>query len=388
MSRKRRVFDIDMPEDLNTSGEAAGPNDPGAAGGTFPAGKDEDAASSPALSSGRSRRGPMATAISETVHSARERTEVEARIRAENDALAHEHVRLKSLGLVVDLIPLDAVDMAKLSRDRAPGVDPELAELTASIRELGLSNPIRVEAKGDGRFELIQGFRRLSAYRALLAETGDADRWGVIPAAVVPEGGSLDDLYRKMVDENLVRKDISFAEMAQLAVDFAADPNTQERDADKAVALLFKSAGYSKRSYIRGFIKLVQALGVSLRFPAAIPRALGLNLVQQMDKDPNLAAGIRAALAAAPGRDEAAELAILRGFVGGTAEPEPARAPKGKPSPSTAKAKTSFQLDRREGRAKCTAAAGRLEIKLDRDFTTVDRRKLEAAIAKLLDAIE
>ena len=238
MSKKRRMFDIDLPADAVAD-----------AAETFPAGKIPEAPF---------RRGPMATAIAETVTSTRERQEIEAQIRAENDALAHEHVRLKRLGQVVELVPLDQIEMTKLVRDRKKGPDIELAELRVSIAELGLSNPIRLEARADGRFELIQGYRRLSAYQALLSETGDADRYGAIPAAVTQPGDDLDALYRKMVDENLVRKDISFAEMAMLALDYANDPGTATNDPEKAVAVLFKSAGYQKRSYIRTFMTVVE----------------------------------------------------------------------------------------------------------------------------------
>lgn len=371
MSRKRRIFDIEMPDEAN----APEPE-------TFPAGKVSDDEPT------RARRGPMATAISETATSARERQEVEARIRAENDALAHAHVRLKRLGLLVDLVPLDKVETFKLVRDRAKGPDMELSELKDSIRELGLSNPIRVEARADGHYELIQGYRRLAAYRELLAETGDEDRFGAIPAAVVAEGESLDALYRKMVDENLVRKDISFAEMAQLAVDYAADPETDENDPDRAVARLFKSASYSKRSHVRTFIRLIEAFGDVLVHPTEVPRALGSVLVQRLDEVDGLPAAVANALAGWDDRSVQDELDVLRRFA---KEDEPAVGvrPRAKSAPKAAgqggKAKTSFQFDRAEGRAKCTAAAGRLEIRLDRDFTTVDRRKLEAAVRKMLD---
>ncbi len=258
MSRKRRMFDIDIPvEDA-----AEGPD--------FPAGKVDQ------------RRGPMAAAINETVASSRDRAQIEAQIRQENDALAQEHVRLKRAGLITDLIALDLIDTQKLIRDRRPVADFELAELVSSIREVGLSNPIRVEPGADGRYELIQGYRRLSAYRQLLEETGDTEAWGRIPAGIAARGDALDNLYRRMVDENLVRKDISFAEMAQLAVHYAMDPLTAETDADKAVALLFKSAGYQKRSYIRNFIPLVERLGETLLYPQEIPRALGLALAQRL----------------------------------------------------------------------------------------------------------
>ena len=371
VKKKRRIFDIDMPDELPE--DVAAPE-------TFPAGKEGD---------GPRRRGPMATAIGETAVSARERQNAEASIRAENAALAHEHVRLKRLGLVLEAVPLDAIDTAKLVRDRKPGPDPELEDLKASIASIGLSNPIRVEEAGEGRYELIQGYRRLTAYRALLEESGDSDAWGAIPAAVAPRGDGIETLYRRMVDENMVRKDISFYEMAQLAIDYAADPQTGEDDPDRAVALLFQSARYQKRSYIRSFIKVARQLGDVLNFPEELPRALGLALAQRIEEDAGTAAAIAGDLRGQGGRTAADELAVLRRHLGvagaGEAEPKPAPVPK----PATSgKAKTSFQIDRQEGRAKCTAADGRLEIRLPRDFSTIDRRRLEDAVRAMLDQLD
>jgi ParB family chromosome partitioning protein len=367
MTKKRRMFDIDLPEDTGSAADE-----------TFPAGKIAEA---PA------RRGPMAAAIAETADATRERQEIEAQIRAENDALAHEHVRLKRLGLVVQFVPLDRVEMTKLVRDRRKGPDAELAELKASITALGLSNPVRLEARPDGRFELIQGYRRLSAYRELLAETGDIDRFGAIPAAVTQPGEDLEALYRKMVDENLVRKDISFAEMAMLALDYAADPGALVTEPEKAVAVLFKSAGYQKRSYIRTFMTVVERLGSDLMYPQDIPRALGLALARRLEEADGLVPLIRAELRGWDNRSVADELSILRRFAGDgdeTVAPAPGAAPRPE---KPAKAKTSFQFDRRDGRGKCVAAVGKLEIQLDRDFTTIDRRRLEQAGRLMLDPL-
>jgi ParB family transcriptional regulator, chromosome partitioning protein len=372
MTMKRCMLGHDLP------GEgAAGPAE------TFPAGK---------VFEPLAHREPMATGIADTVTSNRDQPEIETQIRAENDALAHEHVRLKRLGLVVELVPLGLIQMSKLVRDRKKGPDAELAGLKASISELGLSNPIRLEARADGRFELIQGYRRLSAYRELLDETGDADSYGTIPAAVSPPGDDLEALYRKMVDENLVRKDISFAEMAMLALDYAGDPGIAVEDPEKAVAVLFKSAGYQKRSYIRTFMTVIERLGRDLHFPEDIPRALGLALARRLEEVEGLVPMIRSELKGWDNRSVADELGVLRRFAGEAAVDHAGIDPTG-PRPKVpvdrpAQARTSFQFDRHEGRGKCVAAVGKLEIQLDRDFTTVDRRRLEQAVRLMLDQLD
>lgn len=359
MAKKRRMFDINMPTEMPSDGpEAPVP------------------ASAPAP-----RRGPMATAISEAASSTRQRQEIEAKIRAENDALAHEHVRLKGLGLVMELVPLNAISTSKLTRDRAKGIDLELAELKSSIAEIGLSNPIRLETRTDGLFELVQGFRRLSAYRELFDSTGDA-QFAAIPAVVTDAGVTLEDLYRQMVDENLVRKDISFGEMAKLALEYANDPETDETDPDKAVATLYKSAGYQKRSYIRNFIRLVRELDGHLLYLPQIPRALGLSLSSLIEGDNAIGKQIAKALSAAPSRTADEELEILRSFV---KETPPAKVTAAKaPAPSM----NSFALSVGSGSAKCTAARGKLEIKLDRDFSSMDQERLEQAIRQFLETLD
>jgi ParB family transcriptional regulator, chromosome partitioning protein len=366
MSKKRLTFDIDLPEDE-----------------TFPAGK--------VLPEAPARRGPMASAIAENADSLRDRRTLEDQIRAENDALAQEHVRMKKLGLIADLVPLDRIETRKLVRDRSKGDDMELAELITSIREVGLSNPIRLELRDDGQYELIQGYRRLAAYRALLDETGDSEAWGAIPAGILPRGEGIETLYRRMVDENLVRKDISFAEMAQLALTYARDPETAESDPERVVAKLFQSAGYQKRSYIRGFIRLMDRLGEDLRFAAHVPRALGLALSTLIEERPEVVGLIREGLRDFDNRSVADELNVLRRAAGLGAEKDdgirgkmPEKAPLARPG----KAKTTFQVTSRLGAAKCMAANGRLEIRLDRDFSALDRRRLEQALRVMLDNID
>lgn len=365
MTKKRRVFDIDLPEDDPSAGAEAAPE---------------------TKSMGGLRRGPMATAIGENAESLRRRQEQEQTIRAENDVLAHEFVRLKKLGLITDLIPLDAIQATKLIRDRSLRLDPELDDLKASIRAVGLSNPIRVEQVGEGQYELVQGWRRLSAYRELLAETGDP-QYARIPAGLMAKGESLDDLYRRMVDENMVRKDISWAEMAMLARAYAEDTSVDCPDLDTAVNLLFSTASPQKRSYIRRFAMLMRTMEKVLEFPEAIPRALGLEVAHRLESDPASIAVLGQALRSAPRRSMEQELAILRGF----AEERPVViSPRGNPGRGrpAKRGKTTLRLPLAGGEVKCTAAAGKVELQMDRDFSTVDRHRLEAAIEAFFAALD
>ncbi|WP_428929759.1 ParB/RepB/Spo0J family partition protein [Marinibacterium sp. SX1] len=361
MSRKRRIFDIDVP-DMDG----------------IPVGKVPDHVVP-------SRRGPMASAISENASSLRERQAVEDSIRAENDRLATEYVELKRAGMIVDRVALDDIVTERLVRDRKPGADDDLAELMDSIRDIGLSNPVRLERRADGRFELVQGMRRLLAYRALLAETG-SDLYGAIPAGIGAQEAEAQVSYRRMVDENLIRKDISFAEMAMLARRYAEDPAHECPEVSEAVAVLFKSASYTKRSYIRAFAELLARLDKVLNFPEDIPRNVGVELKRRMDGDDGLVARVSAALRAAPDRDAAQEVEILRGFLadaGAAAKAETA----GKPA-RTRQAKTTFQVPVDSGVARCSASAGRLELRHDVDFSSVDRRSLERAVAAFFAALD
>lgn len=363
MSRKRRMFDIEMPEEPATVEPRVSSLDPGA-----------------------KRRGPMASAISENAGALNARAEAEAKIRTENDALAHEYVALKRAGLVIRPVPLNDVLTTVLVRDRKSGPDPELPELVTSIREVGLSNPIRVEAREDGKYELIQGFRRLSAYRDL--RKSDPDTYGRIPAVILPRGEGSSSLYRQMVDENLIRKDISFAEMALTAQAYAADPNTAPTDVDRAVKELFHSANYSKRSYIRAFAKLMDVLGSFLIYPEAISRNLGLAMVKRIEEDETTVRDVRAQLAKLNDRTAAQEIAVLRAVLEG--EPVQAAAPKAiSTSGNTSRRpRTTFEFGQGARRVKCVAGVGQLMLKLDRDLTEVDRKKLEHGIARLLDSLD
>jgi ParB family chromosome partitioning protein len=320
----------------------------------------------------------MAAAISETSEALEDRQTAEAAIRAENDRLAHDFVRLKKLGLVTDLIPLDQIKATKLTRDRMAEDAAEMDELKASIRTLGLSNPIRVE-EVDGGYELIQGQRRLTAYRQLWEETGAA-RFEKIPAGINARGEETLQLYRRMVDENLIRKDISFGEMAMLALSYKREEQHIE-SYDQAVELLFSSAARQKRAYIKSFARLLGRIEQDVRFVEGISRSLGLDLVKILDEDPQKLPHLRNKLEQFPDRDAAEELAILQAFAKGK------RGKVAKPAPKKV-AKTTLRLTRPGGVAKCTAAQGKVELQMDRDFSAIDRATLEEAIEAFFAALD
>jgi len=353
MTRKRRMFDIDLPE-----------------------GEQPDDTPTPATGPS-ARRGPMATAIGEAGESLRQRAAIEADIRAENDALAHEFVRLKGLGLVTDMVPVEAVYTTRLGRDRPRTGDLDLGDLKESIRAIGLSNPIRVVPDGAGGYELVQGLRRLTAYRELWAETGD-ERWQRIPAGLMPAGETLDTLYRRMVDENMVRKDVSFAEMANLARAYAEDGVEGCADLDEAVNRLFASAGAQKRSYVRRFAFLMRVLEKHLNHPAAIPRALGLDLADRLEANPDAVRALVNTLRDAAPYDAREEVAVLRRFLEALPAAAPARAP-GRARGAPRRGRVSLAVPVGPG-VRATATAGKVELRADVDFSALDRHRLERAI--------
>ncbi|MAL97737.1 MAG: replication protein [Alteromonadaceae bacterium] len=364
MSRKRRAFEIELPDE-----PVATPATPEA---------EEPA-----------RRGPMASAIAENAEALQARKSALESIREENDALAHEFVSLREAGHVVELVPLEDVHTFMLVRDRIPGEDHELADLVTSVRELGLSNPIRVMPRPDGTgYELVQGYRRLSAYRRLAEDTGE-ETWARIPALVLPGSTDVAGLYRRMVDENVIRKDLSFAEMAYAAQNYAADPQTEANDLGEAVAALFQSAPYSKRSYIRSFALLLDRLGKVLDYPTEIPRALGVALAREIKERPEIVGMISDALKDWDNRSIVDELEVLRRFTH-QEDPEievPVTARPKREAGVDGRTKTTFHIKSSAGQVKCTAGPGRLEIKVDRDFSTIERARLERAIASLIDGL-
>ncbi len=207
-------------------------------------------------------------------------------------------------GRLIQRLPLEQIETEHLVRDRMAFDADEMAALVASLRARGQQVPIEVVAREtkDGRngYGLVSGLRRVMALR----EIGAAE---VLALVRRPETSS--EAYLAMVEENEIRAGISFYERARLAAEAAKlgiypDPSA-------AIAALFSSASPAKRSKIGSFVRVHEALGDALRYPAAIPERLGLALAAALDRDGQAAARLAQALEEAMPTDSGAERAVL-----------------------------------------------------------------------------
>lgn len=189
-------------------------------------------------------------------------------------------------GRLVQQVPLAAIDVDHLLRDRIGHDDEDMAALRASLRARGQQMPIDLVDLGNGRYGLISGWRRLMALSDLHSETGDA-RFSTIQALLRrPEGSA--DAYLAMVEENEIRVGLGHYERARIAAK-AAEAGVYP-DVQAALRHLFSAASRAKRSKIGSFVMLYRQLDGVLRFPGAIPERLGLTLAAALDADAGLGA--------------------------------------------------------------------------------------------------
>ena len=280
-------------------------------------------------------------------------------------------------------IQLDAIETGDLPRDRldldAAAASDEMEELKASIRARGQREPIEVYRDEGGRYQLKKGWRRLTALRQLWSETGDAAFAEVVARIEPQETSAVPDRisrYIDMVEENVVREDLTFAEMAQVAIQAAVDPDIDGVDAEAMVGRLYASLHKMKRSYIRSFVHLLSELGGTLRFPKDVSRNLGVDVARALKAQPDRAGVLRGELEACASAEE--QLAVLSAFVAGEAKP--------KPGPSAGERREKFEFH--VGRTKVTARKGECRILSRRDFSEVPRDRLERAIRAFEAALE
>lgn len=150
-------------------------------------------------------------------------------------------------------IPLDAID-PNPGQPRTQFDDEALEELAASIRELGVIQPVTLRQKTDGRYEIISGERRFRAARlAGLSE---------IPAFIRSAGDS--EILEMALVENIQREDLNPLDVGlslkRLLEEFSL---TQEQ--------LARRIG-KQRSTLANFVRL-------LKLPPEIQKGLRENLI-------------------------------------------------------------------------------------------------------------
>lgn len=230
-------------------------------------------------------------------------TAVVAALREVSDELQ----AARTEGRLVQRLPLAAVEVDHLVRDRIAHDADEMESLIASLRARGQQMPIEVVDLGGGRYGLISGWRRLMALSALHAETGDP-RFATVQALLRrPDDAA--QAYLAMVEENEIRVGLGHYERARIAAR-AAEEGVYP-DLKKALQHLYQSASRAKRSKIGSFVTIYQHLDGTLRFPAALPERLGLALAQALEADDTLAPRMKQALAAARPKTAAEEQALL-----------------------------------------------------------------------------
>ncbi len=325
--------------------------------------------------------GPMGAAVREAAASLQESTEakVEQRRRNAEDAKAWRDAHAE--GRVLVRIPLDAVLTGDLPRDRmnldAAAASDEMEELKASIRARGQREPIEVYRDDEGRYQLKKGWRRLTALRQLRTETGD-DAFDEVVARVEPQEDAADRIarYIDMVEENVVREDLTFAEMAQVAIQAAADPAVEGEDAEAMVGRLYAALHKMKRSYIRSFVFLLGELDGVLGWPKEVSRNLGVEVARILKAQPERREDLRHALSGATSAE--AQATALAAFLAGETKP--------KREARVAERREKFEFH--VGLTKVTARNGECRMLSRRDFSLVPRDRLERAIRAFEAALE
>lgn len=253
----------------------------------------------------------------------------EAASQAALEEISAEMQAARSEGRLVQRIALDQIHADHLVRDRMVLDEDEMDSLLASLRARGQQTPIEVVQRSDGSYGLISGWRRLRAFKALHAETGD-DSFASIQALIKPlEDAS--EAYVAMVEENEVRANLSFYERARLAAE-AAKLGIYRTPQD-AVQALFSAAPSAKRSKIIRFLKVHEALDGRAQFPAAIPEKLGLGLAKALDDHPGFIRQLREALRKSSCKDAGEERRFLEHALAHAGKAAPAGPKRKRPAP-------------------------------------------------------
>ncbi|SDY83621.1 ParB/RepB/Spo0J family partition protein [Citreimonas salinaria] len=210
-------------------------------------------------------------------------------------------------GRMVVRVPLGAVQLDHLVRDRVVADDEDMAALERSIAARGQQTPVELADLGAGRYGLISGWRRIKALAALHARTGE-ERFAQV-LGLIRRPAERADAYVAMVEENEIRVGLSYFERARIVAK-AVEQGVFDSDRE-GLQTLFDAASRAKRSKIGSFLPLVRAFDGVLRFPHALSERQGLALSRALAEDDGLADRVRDALRTAAPDTPEAETAVL-----------------------------------------------------------------------------
>lgn len=228
----------------------------------------------------------------------------------------------KDAGLVAEMLPIELIDAEYIRRDRMVEDEEAMAELLESLRTNGLRTPIEVTREGES-YGLISGFRRLDAFRRL---SKTDDRFATIPAFVRGAGAG-QGAYVSMVEENELRSNLSPYERGRIAVLAVGQGIFESTEA--AVDVLFAAASKAKRSKVRSFAMVHEALGDLLQHPVALTEKAGLKLASALRGGAQ--SKLRQALAEAEVIDPKSEWDVLENAMNSSRSPMAKKTRGGRP---------------------------------------------------------
>lgn len=188
-----------------------------------------------------------------------------ATVAAAQDAIG-EVEKARQEGRLVISVEIAQITRDHLTRDRMGSNTEDMEALMRSVHTHGQRTPIEVVQTETG-YGLISGWRRLAALQALGKTHVNA---------LIRQPQNAGEAYVAMVEENEIRANLSYYERARIAVKAAASGAFE--DTETALKALFGAASRAKRSKIRSFVALYEALDDVLEFPDHIPERLGLKL--------------------------------------------------------------------------------------------------------------
>ncbi len=326
-------------------------------------------------------KGPMSAAVRDAAGSLTETVAARTEARKRNAEDANAFRTAQQEGRVLRYINVGDVHTDDLPRDRLDleslALSEEMDELKASIRAQGQQEAIEIFTDENGGFQLVKGWRRLHALKSLLDETGE-EKFSQILARVDVRSEVRVEVYQRMVEENIIRQDLSLAEMAHVALVAGRDSLVEVGNAGDVVTRIFSSLAKQKRTYIRLFVELLEKLGDDLRFPKDLSRDLGAELAYKLRSSGVDIEKLRSELREVEESGEQDQ--VIRRFLdaskGEVSEPAKRSEPRVR----------KFEV--RVGDTKLTAKSGELRLKSSIDYSQVPRDRLELALAAFNKVIE